>query len=417
MMNERTKELIPAGTYILVSGPASFKLISGKVLAVGAPIPEGRKILIYRGKQLPLEVLEDSAIEFLFGVGAGYLKLKENTIPRSWDEAIETVLQMENPKVMVIGDIDSGKSTFCTYLINKMIFRNMKPVIIDADIGQTDLGPPTTIGLGIAKDYILSLSSLSVEKSFFVGCTSPSSLEEKVIYGIKKLISTVHESQAPIIINTDGWILGEEAIAYKTVMATEISPDIVVGIAKDDELSLIMNSIKGNSIVIKASEMAKKRSKEERKIFRERKYWEHLRNARAFWLKIDDLEFYGLELKKGKILDKKELGEFSKILNLSVLYGEDLGKTINLWVKELPKNESFEKVINERKIKVIDALEKLNLIVGLLDENGFLKSFGILKGINFKGRSLKVHALYSDKIRGIDLGKVKLSKDGKELVH
>jgi polynucleotide 5'-hydroxyl-kinase GRC3/NOL9 len=419
-MKEGIKENIPAKTFMLISGPLSFKLIQGKMLAIGAPILEGKKIIVQKGKQLPLEVLENSVVEFYFGTGAECLKLEKNTMPESWNEAVEKILKMKNPKAIVIGDIDSGKSTFCTYLINKMIDKGIEPIVIDADIGQADLGPPTTIGLGIAKDYVLSLSSLSVEKLFFVGHTSPSLVKEKVINGIKKLIETTHGLNAPILINTDGWIIGEEAISYKIKMLDEISPDIIIGIAKDNELSQIISSRKENSIVIKASEMVKKRSKGERRMFREQKYWNYLKNAQTFWLKVDELEINGLELKKGKILSKEELNEFSKALSLNVLYGEDLGETINLWVDKIPSNKpigNFESINYGKKINILSVSDKRNLILGLLDKNGFLKSIGILRGIDFKKRALKVYALYSNEVKKIDVGKIKLSKNGKEIIH
>ncbi|MEM3754374.1 MAG: Clp1/GlmU family protein, partial [Candidatus Bathyarchaeia archaeon] len=390
------------------------------ISAIGAPILEGKKVIIQKGKQLPLETLKDSLIEFCFGIGAECLRLEKNAIPESWNEAVEKILGMKNPKVIVIGDVDSGKSTFCTYLINKTIDKGINPIIIDADIGQSDLGPPTTIGLGIAKEYALSLSSLNIEKLLFIGYTSPSLVKEKVINGIKKLIEIVHEQKAPIIINTDGWIMGEEAISYKIKMLSEISPDIVIGMAKDDELNQIINSRKENSIVIKVPEIVKKRSKEERKMFREQKYWNYLKNAQSFWLKVDELEVHGLDLKEGRILSKEELKEFSKTLSLNVLYGEDLGKTINLWVDKIPSSkllENFECLIKERKINVISVSEKRNLILGLLDKDGFLKGIGILRGIDFKKRALKIYAPYFSEIKKIDAGKVKLSKNGKELTH
>ncbi|MEM3507115.1 MAG: hypothetical protein QXT31_05640, partial [Candidatus Bathyarchaeia archaeon] len=181
-----------------------------------------------------------------------------------------------------------------------------------------------------------------------------------------------------------------------------------------------INSRKENSIVIKVPEIVKKRSKEERKMFREQKYWNYLKNAQSFWLKVDELEVHGLDLKEGRILSKEELKEFSKTLSLNVLYGEDLGKTINLWVDKIPSSkllENFECLIKERKINVISVSEKRNLILGLLDKDGFLKGIGILRGIDFKKRALKIYAPYFSEIKKIDAGKVKLSKNGKELTH
>ena len=50
--------------------------------------------------------------------------------------------------VVVIGESDTGKTTLVTALANAAFARGFGVGIVDADLGQSEIGPPTTIGLG-----------------------------------------------------------------------------------------------------------------------------------------------------------------------------------------------------------------------------------------------------------------------------
>ena len=49
--------------------------------------------------------------------------------------------------VLVIGATDAGKSTFCRFLADFALAKGFKVACVDADIGQSQIGPPTTIGV------------------------------------------------------------------------------------------------------------------------------------------------------------------------------------------------------------------------------------------------------------------------------
>jgi polynucleotide 5'-kinase involved in rRNA processing len=62
-----------------------------------------------------------------------------------WRAVVKNIVEhagaKEGLKVLVLGDSNAGKSTFCLYLANRCISAGMKPCIVDSDIGQSDLGP------------------------------------------------------------------------------------------------------------------------------------------------------------------------------------------------------------------------------------------------------------------------------------
>jgi len=348
---------VSSGKTLLVSGPASSKLLEGTATVLGAPVESGRRIVVGEDRQVPIFISEDSIFDCSFGEHASHVEVDGNTIPVSWREATDAILELDGSKTVVIGDIDTGKSTFCTYLANLTVRRGMNIWVLDADIGQSDLGPPTTISLGHANKYITNLSSIKADRMFFVGYTSPSSVTDKVIFGIKKLAS--HACPPPLVINTDGWVADDQAANYKVKMINELAPDIVVGIERVHEIDAILDSVNAMSIRIQPPDFVKPRSREQRKRIRENSYRRFLTDAKTITLPVD------------------------------------MVKTVS--GTHLQKHE--------------------NLIVGLQDRDGFLLSIGILKKIDSQRRSAKIYSPEVTELASVEIGTVRISESGKEIVE
>ncbi|MGC9346339.1 MAG: Clp1/GlmU family protein, partial [Candidatus Bathyarchaeales archaeon] len=97
-----------------------------------------------------------------FGENANIEEVDGNTIPSSWTEAYEELLniQMRPVTAMVLGTVDSGKTSFCTYLTNKLLNGKQKVAILDGDLGQSDVGPPCTVAYAFVTKPVTDLFSL-----------------------------------------------------------------------------------------------------------------------------------------------------------------------------------------------------------------------------------------------------------------
>jgi polynucleotide 5'-hydroxyl-kinase GRC3/NOL9 len=362
-----TEITVMTGETLLISGPASFRLIEGDASIFGALLPEGEKIVVRKEKQLPVEALSESILDLSLGEEATCVKVQGSTIPNSWREAKEAALEAGKGKIMVVGDVDTGKSAFCAFLTNSMISEKLKVAIVDADIGQSDIGPPTTIGLSVVKNYLINLSSATANALFFVGCISPSPVVEKVILGVKKLLNLPSISSLPAVINTDGWVADEGAVAYKVKMINEISPDVVIGIERGGEVDPILDLVKGISIRVESPSFLKRRSREDRKRLREYKYRKYLEGSKSVYLPLDQIEVRGLNV---------------------------------------------EELVNPPGLA-----EKQNLILGLLDSDNLLLGIGILKDFNPEKRALKVYTPIQEGVFAAEVGAVKITEEGKELAY
>ena len=113
--------MVESNNTLIVDGPASVRLVSGKVEVFGTQIRELKRILVREGKRLPFFVDEKAIFDISLGVNATIDEVAgRSTIPLSWNKPVEAILSYQKKPVviLILGRIDSGKSSYCTYLVN-----------------------------------------------------------------------------------------------------------------------------------------------------------------------------------------------------------------------------------------------------------------------------------------------------------
>jgi polynucleotide 5'-hydroxyl-kinase GRC3/NOL9 len=190
----------------------------------------------------------------------------------------------------------------------------------------------------------------------FIGKTSPTSVTEKVINGISKLENSVQKG-TPIVINTDGWILDTEAIAYKLRMIRQLDPNITIILSEGKDLyNIFENNLP--FMRIQVPKFIKTRGREDRKKIREYRYKKYLRNAIHTNFSLNGITMEGL------LPNRIEGGE----------------------------------------------------ILGFLDLNRFLIGIGILEYINRRKQILKAYTnVNARSVTSIECGNIRLMHDGSEI--
>ncbi len=279
---------VQQGNTLLLQGPASIKLRAGSVNCLGAPLPTDNWTLLERPRQISVYATERSFLEIKLGPGSAWKEVQGSTIPTSWREASQ-ILHQSPGVTVIIGEVDSGKSSLCTFLANEGIKQGMKVAVIDADVGQADIGPPTTISSSHLQEPILGLQDLKPQTSYFIGDTSPSSVPEKLIHSLVRLEKDLASSTDIVIVNTDGWISDSIAVRYKLQLLTEANPDMVLGLAKAYEVDPLLNLVSGTSLKLESSRFAKTRTKEDRKRAREAGYRRFLRGSKPLKIRLEEV--------------------------------------------------------------------------------------------------------------------------------
>ena len=138
------KRTVERGKTLLVDGPASATLVSGRAEVFGFTFAEQRKIVIREGKRLPFHVLQIAQFELSLGTGASASEVEGDTIPPSWVAASDAVhgLGSKPAVVLVFGGADSGKSSFCTYLTNRLVSEGRRVAVLDEDLYSPTLVDP-----------------------------------------------------------------------------------------------------------------------------------------------------------------------------------------------------------------------------------------------------------------------------------
>jgi polynucleotide 5'-hydroxyl-kinase GRC3/NOL9 len=279
------KTTVESGKTLLVDGPASVTVVSGKVEAFGFKVENASRIVIREGKRLPFAVEETANFEVILGENAGAEEVDGNTIPPSWAKAFEELLDLQKkPAIAVVmGGVDSGKTSLCTYLINRLIGEKRGVAILDGDVGQSDIGPPCTVAYTTIAKPVTDLFGLKAENAFFVGVTSPSEAVDKVIEGLAAMKTGVLKCAVDfVVVNTDGWVAGEEAVAFKARLIEMLSPDVIFCIRQGDELAPLLVALeKAKTIAVDSPLTVRLRSREKRKNLRELGYIKYLAEAKV----------------------------------------------------------------------------------------------------------------------------------------
>jgi polynucleotide 5'-hydroxyl-kinase GRC3/NOL9 len=340
------------------------RVVSGKAEVFGYQVKQAQKVVVREGKRLPFFVLEKALFDMSLGANAGIEEASGSTIPTSWDKPLEAILSVQKKPVvaLVLGKIDSGKSSYCTYLINKLVDGRCRVAVLDGDLGQSDVGPSGTVGYAVTSKPVTELCDLKLENAFFIGVTSPIVAIARTIEGLSALKAEIFQRPVDfVVVNTDGWVAGDIAVGYKTALVKELKPDVIVGVQVVDELDELISNMEQTVLTVEPSSSLRERTAEKRKSLREMTYARYLKGAKLQCYPMSQLA-----------IEPRDA---------------------------LPKNQAPEK----------------GMLVGLYGSEGKFSGIGVLREINQIRRVLKVQTAVSTKPSRIVIGKVCLDEKLREI--
>ncbi len=229
----------------MVKGPAKV-FVKGACYVLGRNV-SGQTVKVRAGKALPFEPTGMCRLQARLGQGGRLWWADPRQAGTSmWRSLVDQVFALiaVNKKtftVMLVGDTDTGKSTFAIYLANMAIRRGLVPSVIDGDIGQGDLAPPTAIGAAVLSKQVVDLRDVDVNNNNntnlfeFIGSISPAGFEYLIAKKLRSMLDRISPLADICIVNTDGYVR-DEGVQYKRMIAEEIQPDLVICLEDDDGL-------------------------------------------------------------------------------------------------------------------------------------------------------------------------------------
>ncbi|MDI6861151.1 MAG: Clp1/GlmU family protein [Caldisericia bacterium] len=246
-------------------------------------------------------------------------------VPSEWEELKEKFLS-KGKKLIVLGGSDSGKSTFILYLANSIASTGKKVGILDLDIGQSNIGPPGTIGYGVLEKEIESLDSLQPKKMVFIGAVSPKGNLLQIVVGARKLLDSMEmENLDYILIDTTGLVDGLIAEVLKHNKIECLNPDFIVLFQKENERENLIKPFlyDGKEIVrLKINEIVRERSRIERIEYRNRKFSEYFKNSKRVEIFFKEHNILGYNINKFDPINNSIVGLLDKerfLLYLGIL--------------------------------------------------------------------------------------------------
>jgi polynucleotide 5'-hydroxyl-kinase GRC3/NOL9 len=244
-----------------------------------------------------------------------------------WKDLVRNILKQEKKRIIIIGPTNSGKSTLSLYLANVFLNHGLKPLLIDADIGQGDLAPPTCMGAAVMSSQEIDLWKVKTHRTNFIGGIQPIGYESKVISTIRQQLNLSVEHDLSII-NTDGYIKGNGRI-YKIDLLKKIQPDCIIylgGASLDRNVweifSHIPRSLKMNFIYGEKQAAVHNRSILERYTKRMKTFTKFLPKDNELTVKIDLCRIDFIYFRNKFYSEIKCLKEYmsSNVLNEKILY-------------------------------------------------------------------------------------------------
>jgi polynucleotide 5'-kinase involved in rRNA processing len=198
---------------------------------------------------------------------------------------------LANPGVvMLLGGIDTGKTTFGHELARRALGQRIPTAIVDADIVQSTVGPPTTVGLRLlVSEGELSEESLRVADGLgFVGSLIPKGHLLPLISSTAKLVSHARKAGSKmIVVDTTSLVSGIYGQTLKFFKLDLVEPDVVVAFERGGELEPVVGVAQrftpAEVIELDVSSDCEVRSVEERMSYRERQFAAYFAEGVSRW--------------------------------------------------------------------------------------------------------------------------------------
>ena len=429
-----------AGHELLIRGPGTVRTVSGSAFCLGMPLKIGEPFVVRAGRTKIVEASDESEFDLTMGQTGKVDEVETSTIPPEWTDFVKKVLEKDhgNPRIMVLGGLDTGKNTLITYATNLLIQDGMKVILMDADMGQCEIGPPTTMSVAMITEPISELLEMDPDSVFFVGSTSPMHSVGRVLDGAGKLMGFLNKSaeDATLFVNMPGWISGPAAGYFVQQMISRTGVTRLAVLQREDEAQSVLEGLPSKIEVTKlpVSSYALPRSKEERKFLRETSYRKYLSRSILTIARWEDIDFSPLFLSRGKKASPQAIRKVGDAVRSRVLYCEEGKDFINAIVTDYA--DATTEVVGEedqleasahlstevtstqkqKEIRVISSRELEYLMVALHGRGKPMVFLGVLKRLDFRGRRATI--VTPVEIRDIDtleVGRVRVSPQGYEL--
>jgi len=343
-------------------------------------------------------------------------------IPPSWQPALEAA--RAGGALIVLGAVDSGKSTLVAVLAQEARRAGRPVAVVDADIGQSSIGPPACVGMARLTSDVHALDDLRADAIDFVGACSPAGHLLQCAASATAMARAAADGGAEtLIVDTTGLVSGPSARALKGAKVRMLDPDVLIAIEQDDEVEHLVSHYQTRArpkvIRLPPSRSVKQRSREQRAARRQRKFAACLAGAKSVELNWDDAPAENGPLTGGDPVPGHVRAYAEERLACEVLHAARRGDGISLVVAGRPNPVGLRALADGfgGNASAVDVSALQHLLVGVLGDRGQTLALGILEEADFPRRRSSIFTPLADPsaARGLRLGSIRIARDGTQL--
>jgi polynucleotide 5'-kinase involved in rRNA processing len=208
---------------------------------------------------------------------------------------------------LILGASDTGKTTLAEALA-KHLAKHRRVGIIDADIGQSHIGPPATVGWAVVDNPQIDFSKLTVGGISFVGDITPVGHLLQLTAAITQCVQQVSEAVELIIVDTPGFIYGPAAAALWWAVQRILKPKLILVVQRGDELNYILSGLRFFDLqleLVKSPPQIPSKSPQNRQSYRRSQFISYFRNAGPYNISLSNIAVQpGINLRRESFINR-----------------------------------------------------------------------------------------------------------------
>jgi polynucleotide 5'-kinase involved in rRNA processing len=153
--------------------------------------------------------------------------------------------QAASPGVtMLIGGLDTGKTTVAVDAVRHALAAGHRPVLVDADIGISTVGPPACVGLKVFESEADLESVHKPDALHFVGAITSSRLVLQQVVATAVMVQRARDHGDVIVVDTTAVAAGVSGETLKYHKAELCRPDLVIALQRGEEMEPVVGMLR-----------------------------------------------------------------------------------------------------------------------------------------------------------------------------
>ena len=411
----QAKLVLEKGKIIRILGPAKIYVESGCIRILGVDLCKGQEIWISKYRSYAVKAVDVSTLSVIIGEGGAVEEPSPGEEPIDEWENIAREIVSRGGRVVVLGPIESGKTSFSTFLSNLGIENGLKTVLIDADVGQCDLAPPGFIAMKFMDRKVIWLRELVGDLIRFIGFITPaySLAMARIITSVMELVNIAEEKGSQlIIINTDGWFGDLMSIEFKIQLIRSVKPSSVVIMGNKilcEQLSNIFTKFSLPKVYCVSSPMhVRKRDRDDRRQLRRINYMQYLQKAKKRCFNINSIAILNSCLFNGTLITD-DLEQLRMKLGIEAIMASKYEDLLVVAVSDDTKVDRMQ--IGSDNVYIIKPSHAKGALVALLNENMEEVGMGIIESIDLLRKEICILTEYEGVVKGVSIGRIIVSEE------